>query len=721
MPASLKESYIRWFEYKISPVYATLFSMALKNFDINGIVNAAKQSEIVLALGVIFILSLLFIPIPAMMLDLMFTISITASVVILLTVLFIGKAMEFSAFPMLLLITTMLRLSLNVASTRLILSQGHETEAAAGKIIETFGELVMGGQFIIGLIIFLILVIVNFVVITKGSGRIAEVAARFTLDSLPGKQMAIDADLNAGLITEDQARDRRSELEQETGFFGAMDGASKFVRGDAIAGLIITALNITVGMGIGIVTYDMSAGEAADRYMLLTVGDGLVAQIPAIIISTSAGLLVAKSGAKGSAGDAIFSQIASNPQSLYVAACLLFALSLLPNMPVLPFWFMAAALGGFAYYSQSQTIQESVDKQMKQDEEKAEDARPKEEPIASILHIDTLRLELGYGLLTLIDEAKGGKLTEQIKAMRRQMARDMGFVVPSIRIQDNMQLDSGGYQITIKDINAGDGHLQPTKLMAMDPTGSAPPMEGEDTMEPTFGLPAKWIDETKREEANFNGYTVVDCATVITTHLTEIVKDNLAELLTRNEAEKLLEEVRHEHSKLIDDLIPNSITISMLQKVLQNLLSERVSIRDLPTILESLSDGIQTTKNITQLTEMVRQRLSRQICTGHTDHDGVVNIVSLSGAWEKEFSVSIHTDGDERQLAMEPTKVQQFIKTTRDIFDTQMMSGLQPVLLTSPAMRPFVRSIIERALPSISVMSQAEIHPRIKIKTVASV
>ncbi|MAI07354.1 MAG: flagellar biosynthesis protein FlhA [Magnetococcales bacterium] len=695
--------------------------MTTKNFDINGLVNAAKQSEIVLALGVIFILTLLFVPIPAGMLDFMFTINITTGVVVLLTVLFVDKAMEFSAFPMLLLITTMLRLSLNVASTRLILSKGHETEAAAGKIIETFGELVMGGQFIIGLIIFLILVIVNFVVITKGSGRIAEVAARFTLDSLPGKQMAIDADLNAGLITEDQARERRSDLEQETGFFGAMDGASKFVRGDAIAGLIITALNITVGMGIGIVTHDMSAGEAADRYMLLTVGDGLVAQIPALIISTSAGILVAKSGAKGSAGEAIFSQIADNPKSLYVAAGLMFFLSLLPNMPILPFWFMAGALGGFAYYSQNQSAQEAVQEQMQADEEKAENAKPKEEPIASILHIDTLRLELGYGLLTLIDEAKGGKLTEQIKAMRRQMARDMGFVVPSIRIQDNMQLDSGGYQITIKDIKAGSGTLHPTKLMAMDPTGSAPPMEGEETIEPTFGLPAKWIDESKREEAGFNGYTVVDCATVITTHLTEIVKDNLAELLTRNETEKLLEEIRHEHDKLIDDLIPNSITISMLQKVLQNLLSERISIRDLPTILESLSDGIQTTRNITQLTEMVRQRLSRQICTSHQDHEGVVNIVALSGAWEKEFSASIHIDGDERQLAMEPTKVQQFIKSTRDIFDTQMMSGIQPVLLTSPSMRPFVRSVIERSLPSISVMSQAEIHPRIKIKTVASI
>ncbi|MFT7144223.1 MAG: flagellar biosynthesis protein FlhA [Alphaproteobacteria bacterium] len=689
--------------------------------NINGVLNTLKQSEIILAMGVIFILSLLFVPIPAWLLDLMFALNITAAIIVLLTVLFVKKAMEFSAFPMLILITTMLRLSLNVASTRLILGHGHENGAAAGKIIETFGELVMGGQFIIGLIIFLILVIVNFVVITKGSGRIAEVAARFTLDSLPGKQMAIDADLNSGLISEDDARQRRADLEQETGFFGAMDGASKFVRGDAIAGLIITTLNITVGMGIGMVTYDMAAGEAADRYMLLTVGDGLVAQIPALVISTAAGILVAKSGSKEAAGEAIFSQISENPVPLYMAASLMFFLSLLPNMPILPFWFMAALLGGTAYYTQQQTSKAAAKVQMDADEEKAEEAKPSEEPIASILHIDTLRLELGYGLLGLIDEAKGGKLTEQIKAMRRQMAKEMGFVVPSIRIQDNMQLDSGAYQITIKDISAGNGGLKPGSLMAMDPTGSAPPMEGEDTIEPTFGLPAKWVDESKREEANFNGYTVVDCATVITTHLTEIVKDHLAELLTRNETEKLLDEIRHEHGKIIDELVPTTITIGMLQKVLQNLLSERVSIRDLPTILESLSDGIQSTRNITQLTEMVRQRLSRQICTTHLDHTGVINIVSLSGVWEKEFGSSIHIDGDERQLAMEPTKVQQFIKTTRDIFDTQMMSGLQPILLTSPSMRPFVRSVLERALPSISVMSQAEIHPRMKIKTVASV
>ena len=686
------------------------FSDLLKNL---------KSSELGLALGVMGILVLLFIPMPAILLDLIFTISITAAVVILMTVLFINKAMEFSAFPLLLLITTMLRLSLNVASTRLILSEGHEGTAAAGKIIETFGQLVMGGEFIIGLIIFLILVIVNFMVITKGSGRIAEVAARFTLDSLPGKQMAIDADLNSGLITEDEARDRRKNLEQETGFFGAMDGASKFVRGDAVAGLIITGLNIAVGMGIGIVTHGMSAGEAADRYMLLTVGDGLVAQIPALTISTAAGILVSKSGTSEAAGTAVFGQIGNNPKALFVTSGLLFSLSLLPNMPLLPFWFIAGILGSVGYYSLESSKVETVTAE--QEAEQEADLQPQEEPIASVLHIDTLRLELGYGLLGLIDENKGGKLTEQIKALRRQMAKEIGFVVPSVRIQDNMQADPGDYKVYIKDIEAGHGNLKPGYLMAMDPTGSAPPIEGEDTVEPTFGLPAKWVEENRREEASFNGYTIVDCSTIITTHLTELVKDNLAELLTRNETEKLLDEIRSEHDKLIDELVPAQLSVGVLQKVLQNLLSERVSVRDLPTILEALSDSVHTTKNITTLTENVRMKLARQICTQHINFEGVIPIISMSGAWEKEFSASVHQEGEERMLSMEPSKVQNFIKNIKDSFEQHMLSGEQPVLLTSPRNRPFVRSVIERAIPSIAVISQAEIYSKAKIRTIGTV
>ncbi len=680
-----------------------------------------KRGDVSLAVGVLGIIMLLFIPMPAFLLDLLFTISISAAVIILLTVIFIDKALDFSAFPMLLLVTTMLRLALNVSSTRLILSDGHKSAAAAGKIIETFGEVVTGGNFIVGIVIFLILVIVNFVVITKGATRIAEVAARFTLDSLPGKQMAIDADLNAGLITEEDARARRKELEEETGFFGAMDGASKFVRGDAVAGLIITGLNVAVGMIVGMTTYDMTAGDAAERYVLLTVGDGLVAQIPALIISIAAGMLVAKSGTKQSAGKVIFEQIGDNPRVLYIASGLLFVLSLIPNMPVAPFWFISAVLGGLGYYMGVETKKENEQAISQQAEiEAAEAEEPVEEPISSILHIDTLRLELGYGLLNLIDESKGGKLTEQIKAMRRQMAKEIGFVVPSIRIQDNMQLESGGYAISIKDISAGDGLLKAGYLLAMDPTGTAPVIDGEETVEPTFGLPARWIQEGKKEEASFNGYTVVDCSTVITTHLTEAIRENMSELLTRKETEKLIDEIRIENDKLIDELIPAKLSMGSLQKILQNLLQERVSIRDLPTILEALSDVAESSKNIADLTEGVRTRLARQICTQHTATDGVINVVALSGAWEKEFSNSIHANGDAKQLAMEPAKVQSFIQTTHDTFEKHMMAGLQPVLLTSSTNRPFVRSILERTMPSIAILSQTEIYPKAKIKTVGT-
>lgn len=680
-----------------------------------------KRGDVALAVGVLAIVMMLFVPMPAMILDVLFAASISVAVIILLTVIFVDKALEFSAFPMLLLVTTLLRLSLNVSSTRLILSEGHQSPAAAGKIIETFGEVVTGGNFVVGIIIFLILVIVNFVVITKGATRIAEVAARFTLDSLPGKQMAIDADLNAGLITETDARNRRLELEQETGFFGAMDGASKFVRGDAVAGLIITGLNIAVGMIVGMVTYDMGAGEAAERYVILTVGDGLVAQIPALVISIAAGILVAKSGTVDAAGTVIFKQLGSNPRAMYIAAGLLFIISLIPNMPLAPFWLLAIALSGMGYFitvNEEKMAAQVIAEQ--EAEELAEEEAPAEEPISSILHIDTLRLELGYGLLSLIDESKGGKLTEQIKAMRRQMAKEIGFVVPSIRIQDNMQLESGGYSVSIKDISAGHGVLKPGHLLAMDPTGTAPPIEGEDTVEPTFGLPAKWIQEGKKEEASFNGYTVVDCSTVITTHLTEAIRENMSELLTRKETEKLIDEVKLENEKLIEELIPAKISMGSLQKILQNLLQERVSIRDLPTILEALADSAEYSKNISELTESVRTRLARQLCTQHAADDGIISVVALSGAWEKEFSNSLHASGDSRQLAMEPAKVQSFIQTTHDAFEKHMMAGLQPVLLTSAQNRPFVRSILERTMPSIAILAQTEIYPKAKIKTVGT-
>lgn len=699
--------------------------------DFSALLKNMRQQDVLLALGVVALIVMFFVPLPSFLLDILIAANITLGLLILLTVMFVKRALEFTAFPMLLLVTTTFRLGLNVASTRLILQDGHGGTGAAGHIIEAFGKVIMGGNFVIGMVIFTVLILVNFIVITKGSGRIAEVAARFTLDSLPGKQMAIDADLNAGLINEEQARTRRSELEQETGFYGAMDGASKFVRGDAIAGLIITGINIAVGMIVGVAQHNMSASEAANRYFVLTVGDGLVAYIPALTISIAAGMLVAKSGTTQGAGSVVFGQMGASPRALFATSGLIFFISLLPNMPLLPFWMLAASLGASGWYSMKAKHQAEVDaKRAEQTQKKAAEAQATaaasaEPPLASLLHVDTLRLELGYGLLNLIDESKGGRLTEQIKATRRQLARDLGFVIPSVRIQDNLQLKPGEYQIYIKETKAGSGTLEPGMLLAMDPSnGAATPIDGHPTVEPTFGLPAKWIAETQRENAQFNGYTVVDNSNVIVTHMTEIVKDNLAELLTRGELDKLLDEVRGTHGKLIDELVPEKIAKPILQKVLQNLLKERVSIRDLPSILEALSEVVPGLRNLTLLTEHVRARLGRQLTAQHLGLDGVLPIIALSPAWEKEFTDAIITtdkDGTERQLAMAPDKIQAFLRVTMDTFNRQFNSGVSPILLTSPTTRPFARLLVERSLPSVAVLSQVEINPKAKLRTVATV
>ena len=462
--------------------------------------------------------------------------------------LFVEKPLDFNAFPTILLLATMIRLALNLASTRLILAHGHEGTDAAGQVIEAFGGFVMGNNFIIGIIVFAILVIVNFIVITKGSGRIAEVSARFTLDAMPGKQMAIDADLSTGLIDEDEARTRRRDLEDESTFFGAMDGAAKFVRGDAIAGILITLINIIAGMIIGVVQKDLSFAEAADLYTRLTVGDGLVSQIPALIVSTAAGLVVTKAGISGPTETALFKQLGGQPRALGLVSFLSLGLAVLPGMPVVPFLGLSILTGGTAWFVLYRDRQ-IKEKEIRLIEEKAIDpAAIAEEPISTALRIDYLRLELGYGLLSLISAPKDGqKLTDQIKALRRQMASDIGFVMPSVRIQDNMQLPANIYAIRIKEIEAGRGDLRPNMLLVMDPRGEEITLAGEKTTEPTFGLPAMWIEEANREEALFRGYTVVDPATVITTHLTEMIKDNMAELLSYVETQKLLDEMEKEH------------------------------------------------------------------------------------------------------------------------------------------------------------------------------
>jgi flagellar biosynthesis protein FlhA len=680
------------------------------------IAQTARRGDILLAFGVITILVILIMPMPRWLLDVSLTGSITFSALILMTVLFIKRPLDFSVFPTILLIATMLRLALNLASTRLILADGHNGTSAAGEVIQAFGNFVMGGNFVIGIIVFAILVLVNFIVITKGSGRIAEVSARFSLDAMPGKQMAIDADLSAGLIAEDEARTRRRDLEDESSFYGAMDGASKFVRGDAIAGLLITFINIIGGMIIGVVQKDLSFTQAAETYTLLTIGDGLVTQVPALIVSTAAGLLVAKSGIVGSTDKAVFGQLGQHPRAFGVCAGLLVALALLPGIPMAPFLALAALSGVAAWRLSQRAIKEEQEEVTKSEAEAS--APLPEEPINTALQIDSLKLELGYGLLPLIDDQKGHRLTEQIKALRRQIASDMGFVMPSVRIQDNMQLPSNTYVIRVKNIEAGRGDLKPGMLLIMDPKGEKIALPGEDTLEPTFGLPAVWVGENEREEALFQGYTVVDPPTVITTHLTEVTKDNMAELLSYSETQKLLDDLGPDHQKLVVDLIPQHISVGGVQRVLQGLLNERISIRDLPTILEGIADAASHTQNIMLINEHVRIRLARQISAGQCDENGVIPLVTLSPEWETAFVESLTGKGEERQLSMAPSRLQEFITTVRETFERQGMMGIVPVLLTSPAIRPYVRSIVERFQPSTMVMSQNEIHPKVKLRTV---
>lgn len=689
-------------------------------FSFGSLSATLKNSDIAFAIGMVAIIMMLIMPMPSWLLDIMLAASITFSVMVMMTTLFIQKPLQMSTFPTILLIATMLRLALNLASTRLILAEGHTGTDAAGKVIEAFGTFLMGGQVVIGIIIFAILVIVNFVVITKGSGRIAEVAARFSLDAMPGKQMAIDADMSAGLIDEPEARRRRQELEDESTFFGSMDGAAKFVRGDAIAGLLITVINVVGGIIIGVAIQDISFSDALNRYTILTVGDGLVSQIPALIVSTSAGLLVTKAGISGATDKALFGQLSGYPRALGVSSALLGMLGLMPGLPFVPFALFAGILGTSAFLLSSKKDAEVAERKVAEDQE-AKAAVPAEEPITTALAIDQLRLELGYGLLTLINDDSGFRLTDQIKALRRQLATEMGFVMPSVRILDNMQLPANTYVLRVKETEVGRGDIRPGMLLVMDPQGQPVQIPGEATTEPAFGLPATWVDASSREEASFRGYTVVDAATVITTHLTEVIKDNMADLLSYAETQKLLDDLSPDHQKLIADIVPNQITTSGIQRILQSLLTERVSIRDLPTILEGVAEATGFTQNIVNITEHVRTRLARQLCATYANVDGLVPLITLSPEWEQAFGESLVGQGEERQLAMAPTRLQEFINSVRMVYDQQAERGESPVLLTSPLVRPYVRSIVERFRPATVVMSQNEIHPQAKIRTLGQI
>src|ERR1700709_737647 len=602
------------------------------DFSPGNVLSFLPKRELGLGVAIMATLVVLILPLPTWLLDVSLAFSLSFSILILMTAVFIRKPLEFSSFPTILLITTMLRLALNLASTRLILGHGNEGTAASGYVIQAFGNLVMQGNFVIGLIVFSILIIVNFVVITKGSGRIAEVAARFSLDAMPGKQMAIDADLSAGLIDEKDAKLRRKTIEAESNFFGAMDGASKFVRGDAIAGLLIVGINIVGGIIIGVAQKGMSFTDASQTFTLLTVGDGLVSQMPALIVSTAAGLMVSKAGVEGATDKALMSQLSFYPQALGMAAGVMGIVAILPGMPTLVFGGLSVGTGSLAYYAfkrkDARTAQAAA-------EVAGIEGPPKEEPISTALALDLLRIELGYGLLPLINDVQGHPTPDKSKALVRQLAQEMGFVMPAVRILDNMQLGANEYRIRIKEFDSGKGELFPGSFLIMDPKGLPIDLPGTHTTEPAFGLPATWVSSALREEPSSRGSTVVDPGTVLTTHLTEVLKSHMAELLSYAETKKLLDDLPPENKKLVEELIPAQVSATGTQRVLQTLLGERVSIRDLPAILEGIAEAVGHTKNAMYITEHVRARLARQLCHANIAPGGSLPLIALSPNWEQ--------------------------------------------------------------------------------------
>lgn len=697
------------------------FSSALKDifdkFNINSKLSSFKRffpgSDVGLALSVAALLSILVLPLPTFVLDIGLSLSVTSSILVLMVALFLNKPLDFTSFPTLLLLTTLLRLSLEVATTRLILSHGYEGTYAAGHVVAAFGGFLMGGDVAIGAILFSILLVVNFMVITKGSGRIAEVAARFSLDSMPGKQMAIDAELSSGAITDVVARKKRKELEEESGFYGAMDGAAKFVRGDAIASLIITAINIVGGLTIGIIRHGMSISDAATAFTTLTIGDGLVSQIPALLVSTASGIVVTKGGTEGGADVALVRQLGGNPKPLALAAGCSLVLALMPGLPTFPFLFLAvlSAMGAwFRYNSPISNSDTEADAIVVPETTVQADA-----PISESLKVDLLRLELGFNLLAIAN-GESARLTEKIKILRRNIASDMGFVLPPVRIQDNLILPPDYYSVCIKEIEVGRGEIKINKLLAMNPQGGAPNIEGEKTKEPAFGLPALWIDQNLRENAIIQGYTVVDPASVIITHLTELVKENMADLLSYSETQKLLDGMPRDQQKLVADLVPSQVSVSIIQRVLQSLLDEKVSIRDLTGILEAIQEGYgQGFKTVAALVAHVRIRLARQISSSVMNAQGYIPVLSLSPEWELAAYESLSASIEEKQINFSPSQMQRFVSSLKYSFESSSKEGRIPVILTSRNLRLPLRRIVERIQPTVSVLSQEELFSRAKI------
>ena len=678
-----------------------------------------RNTDLFIAISILMILAVMVIPLPAFALDIALTFSLALSVLILLTSVYIKKSLEFSSFPSLLLMATLFRLALNVATTRLVLSHGHEGPEAAGAVIHAFGSFVVGNSYIIGFIVFCILVVINFVVITKGSGRVAEVAARFTLDAMPGKQMAIDAELNAGVINEAEAKRRRKEVEQEADFYGAMDGASKFVRGDAIAGILITVINIVGGLLIGILQKGLDLPTAAKYYTMLTIGDGLLAQIPALIISTAAGTIVTRSGSGEDMGKEITGQLLSNSRAIYISAGVMAVLAIIPGIPAAPFLFMGAILGATAWTIDQYKKEKEVNERKKAE---AEAMAPKKEVFDSVQPVDMLELEVGYGLIKVVDSNnKSGDLLERIASIRKQFAFDLGILIPSIHIRDNLSLGSGEYRFLIKGSKVGGGTLKPDMLMAMDPGNITSRIDGIPTKEPAFGLDAIWVSKAQKEKAEMSGYTVVDLQTVLATHITEMVRTHAHELLGRQEASQLIENFKKTHPKVVEDLIPDQMSLGGVVKVLQNLLKEQVSIRDLLTVLETLADESGRTKDIDVLTESVRKQLARSITEKYISENNDISVMTFDSNLEELISSSLLQTEQGVQLVMDPQSASRMISNIAQIIEDHPEIAGQPILLTSPTIRRHIFKLVSRFIPQLIVLSHSEVVSEARVQSVAQV
>jgi flagellar biosynthesis protein FlhA len=677
-----------------------------------------KNTDVYMAVAVVGILIFMVIPMPAFMLDLLLSFSITFALVILLVAMYIMKPLDLSAFPSILLLLTLFRLSLNVATTRVILLHGQEGTMAAGKVIQAFGNFVVGGNYVVGIIVFAILVVINFAVITKGAGRIAEVAARFTLDAMPGKQMSIDADLNAGIISEDEAMARREEISREAEYYGSMDGANKFVRGDAIAGIIITLINILGGFAIGVFQNDMSFADAAQTYTLLTVGDGLVSQIPALIISTAAGIIVTRAGTESRLGDEITTQIMFQPRAIATAGAVLFGFAIIPGLPTVPFITLAAICGVLAF------IVFQSGREARQQAIMDEDLPDSEEPldqIDALPPLDALGIEIGYSLIPLVDAEQDGELLSRVKSIRRQMAQEIGLLLPPVHIQDNMQLKPGQYAIMLKGNEVAGGELMSNYFLAMNPGSAEGHLDGIPTAEPTYGLPATWIKASAKDKAIAQGYTVVDLATILTTHLSEVVRRHCHELIGRQEVQKLLDTIKQSHPKVVEELVPNLLSLGGVVKVLQNLLREQVPIRDTLAILETLADWAPVTKDFDLLTERVRQALARTLTKIYQTPEGIVPVVTLGHAVEQTFTEAIQQTDQGTYIALNPDIASKIMGDLSDKLEKMAGMNYQPLVMCSSQIRPHFKKLVDRFIPQVGVLSYEEILPTVEIQSFGAV